>query len=976
MKKSIFYLASAALVSGLAACSSDELEGEYGLTLKKNQLGATIENTVNTRVLIDGDYQMKWNNSASPKEAIGVYSSTSKSTENYKYELQTLADENPVYGVFSPATGVEVANDYVPAVAYYPYSNSSSYKILNNKLYLKLEDESTYAAGEVNTPLVGDITSNSIAFHSVTALLKVTVEGMPNDKYTKAILTNQDGLKLAGMATVDLSQPASSRTLEMTAGAEGKSISIFANSDKSTKFTTGDYDFYFIIPAEDYAQGLVFTLSDGDSTNDNLCVATPLTAEVNHIYTKTFRNNGTTWESTTIADLNDDLASGLTQVSADLKAETAAQTILVPADKEAGNNDNLEITLENIPANAAITIKEAAETKAASTTVAPRNIVIKTSQLESADVTLTINLPNSHVTLAPLDGADSKVTLNTVTSTTAGDVLLIKKGVTVTTLTASAGNVYVENGGKIGTVTGAATQYVFYETESDITAATTIVKKDQNIYHLIYPQDGDEIALPADGFTVAGAPVEISAGKDVQLDLAGKTLQTTAAISVIKVTGTGAKLTIIDTNTTATPGSITSTQGANAVIIVEKGGSVELKAGAISNTAGNAVELNNGSFTLTGGTVSAASTKDAFKAENGSSVVLKSESIITKNTKEYAVEGNLTTIVGDTQNATGSTIDLQKGAVSGKVIATGSTFKMEAGSITDATTGTATITATAGATLNITGGSITNNNTTAATTTDYVISLDASSSAVNATIKDATLTSGGVSAIAIKGGASEKVANLTIQGTTAVESAKTGTSDAEIFAIEGVSGLTKVTIEGGTFGTSKKNFDAAIYQPQEGELIIKGGSFYGAKETIELRKGSLSVPEASTAKFNAPTGAPEATVIESESKLHFQNVVLGVAPTEAASEVSVSLAASAATYEGNYVLYNKNVEESLKNPTVALNITDGKFAGDVYSDSRNHFIYGGKFKSFVNLAEQAAYYFATGHSLGDDLDDDGYLTVK
>jgi hypothetical protein len=50
MKKQIFYFATAVLATGLTACSSDELESEYGVKLADNQLLAIAPSPAETRM--------------------------------------------------------------------------------------------------------------------------------------------------------------------------------------------------------------------------------------------------------------------------------------------------------------------------------------------------------------------------------------------------------------------------------------------------------------------------------------------------------------------------------------------------------------------------------------------------------------------------------------------------------------------------------------------------------------------------------------------------------------------------------------------------------------------------------------------------------------------------------------------------------------------------------------------------------------
>jgi hypothetical protein len=770
MKKQILYLASAALVAGLAACSNDELDESSSLGLKDGKLSATIQEATTTRTNISEDYKLTW----AENDEIGVYSSLADNQENYKYTIEMAKDgDKKATGTFNPDKSVP--STFVPKVAYYPYGNENNEQI-NKKglLGLYLKPEITYKAGELKAPMVGDVVNGNINFKAVTALLKIHVENMPFVTNTstagtpiKAILKAGGKKGISGKASVDLN--ATNRVLELSDDDYEQTITYdFTSSAKASQ----DYDFYFVLPAGEY-QKLSFYLLDSDESIDteNLNPTTKtgitnkyLDAEVNHVYTKTLRYNADgSLENSDIAQANDDLAGGATSITADLSSVAAAATIIIPT--KATADDELTLNLSNLPAQA-ITIKADAEGDNANT---PKKVIIKTSvDAETSNGgQLVIDLPKSSVELdkEPATKADKTygVTLHSVTYNTLPNVLRIKSGVAVTSLalaTSGTGNVYVEEDAKVGTFSKPDSGvYLFNETGSDIPSddIDNVTKAGKAIYQLLYPTKSERAKLE-DNFRLS-APIEINVD-DVELDLNGHTLTapTTSGTKNAIIVGNGGKLTIKDTkeykNTDSEFGTITSAQ-TDAAIDVKKGGQVVVAGGYIKSTGtGNKAIDVAGTLSVEGGEVSNVLTATAGATVNVSAGAVKGAVSVTGSATASA-----------TLNVSGTA------AIAGAITANGyGVVNVEAGTISAGITS-----AQANAEVNISGGTITES---------------ASSNTVN--ITDGTVT--------IKGG--------TIKNSTAAKS-----------AIDIVKGTLKVTGDGkpeisGVYAisstTSQNDYDATV----------------------------------------------------------------------------------------------------------------------------------------------------------------------
>jgi hypothetical protein len=913
MKKQILYLASAALVAGLAACSNDELGESSRLNLKKGELSATIQDAVSTRTNIDGQYKLTW----ADEDAIGVYGTLSDNSQNYKYEITKAGEPEAITGVFAAAEDQDIADDFVPAVAYYPYGKGHNEKITSQgKLALNLDDEITYTAGEVKAPLVGDVVNGNISFKAVTALLKIRVENVPYDAtntLTKAVLTTEGKKAIAGKAYVDLTKDADKRVLEVSDDSKKQSITItFENK------AVGSYDFYYIIPEGDYDL-LTVTLQKADDTEGTytktLISEKSLEAKANHIYTKTLRFDGDDLEDGVIAQLNDDLVTVANNgsVTADLSKATAesGKIILPSVDPKSTTEkplDQITINLQNLGTQA-LTLQPSITDG-----LTPKKVIVKVSNQPESKTSnsnsLTIALPNSSVELAPVD---DKVTLDAVTFSTQPNVLKLDKGVTVTALTKTAstgtGHVYVAEGASLVTLTANNIDtYLFYEDKANINSisdGSNITTAEKAIYELLYPVANGKPAL-TDGFQLK-TPIEIDV-PNVQLNLGGKTL-TALTNSKAIIVKEGGSLTIVDNPATdvKTTGTIDG-NGTGVAIEVQKGGSVTVSAGAIKNDSGNGVTVTGGTFTLNGGTISASTSgKHAISLSNGATATINSASVINAASANYAVAGDIKAEKSSDDNATASTLNLNKGTVSGVLTLTASNLNVNGGTLAGTSASAATVTATEGAAITVENGEI-------SASTKEAVSLNASTLTVNdGTIKQDNST------------ATSAIVDETTKAT--------------------------IAINGGTI-TSKAGI--ALDIQNDSEVTVKGGTINGKKSAVDVKKGTLTVEG---------DGAPAFT----------GDNVIASTPTND-REAVITLKAAKATYVAeDYVIYNSATPAAKK---VSLTVEGGYFTGDIKTDDTNYFIGGGFFKNCDTLEkDDASKYFVSGYKLSTSTNNEGFYEV-
>jgi hypothetical protein len=830
MKKQILYLASAALVAGLAACSNDELGESSRLNLKKGELSATIQDAVSTRTNIDGQYKLTW----ADKDAIGVYGTLSDNSQNYKYEITKAGEPEAITGVFAAAADQDIADDFTPAVAYYPYGTGHNEKITSQgKLALNLDDEIIYTEGEVKAPLVGDVVNGNISFKAVTALLKIRVENVPcvaDNTLTKAVLTTEGKKAIAGKAYVDLTKDADKRVLEVSDDSKKQSITItFENK------AVGSYDFYYIIPEGDYDLLTVTLQKDGDTGGTytkTLISEKSLEAKANHIYTKTLRFDGEDLEDGVIAQLNDDLVTVANNgsVTADLSKATANVNgkILLPSVASGSDEDPLDqitINLQSLGATQSLTLQPSITDG-----LTPKKVIVKVSNAttKSGDASqkLTIALPNSSVELAPAED-NGEVTLDAVDSSTADNVLRIKTGVTVTALTRTKGNVYVEKG---ATATGCTdteetSYYIFKEegatvqnsSSSDTFTYTELVGDE--MYTLLYPTKGDRPKLSQDYALKAAIEIAVD---DVELDLNGYVLTAPTAGTAITVKN-GGKLTIVDNKdykNAAATAKVTSSKENVATIVVENGGTLIVNGGEINNsystTTANAYAINaNGAVTISGGKVtSVLNVKDQsnVSVEAGTvsgAVNVKGES----KTATFSVSGTGVVSAAITADAN-SVVNVNGGTVSAGITSSKATSVVNINGGTISTSASAnTVTITEG-TVTVKGGTISNS-------TNEKAAID---------IKKGTLTVTGTGEPSISG-------YYAISSTPSADDDATITLEADAAQYKG----TKYVVYNSNGSTNAKTVKLTItagwfdgdFKLDETKYFIKGGHYTNCNQTLK-----------------------------------------------------------------------------------------------------------------------------------------------
>lgn len=150
--------------------------------------------------------------------------------------------------------------------------------------------------------------------------------------------------------------------------------------------------------------------------------------------------------------------------------------------------------------------------------------------------------------------------------------------------------------------------------------------------------------------------------------------------------------------------------------------------------------------------------------------------------------------------------------------------------------------------------------------------------------------------------------------------------------------------------TDYENMSLGIYHPQEGTLVIDGGTVTGVAAGIEMRAGTLIVRGGAEIKATSTT----ANVTPNDNGSTTAGAAIAVSQHTTNRPISVTLGEG--TYTGVYALLERDVEdEATVGVTLALE-SGGTYNGEVASETCEGFVSGGTYRIMP-----AQSYFATGY---------------
>ena len=192
----------------------------------------------------------------------------------------------------------------------------------------------------------------------------------------------------------------------------------------------------------------------------------------------------------------------------------------------------------------------------------------------------------------------------------------------------------------------------------------------------------------------------------------------------------------------------------------------------------------------------------------------------------------------------------------------------------------------------------------------------------------------------------EKVAELIVNG---------GTLEGYYYSISGNGDRhnTKVTINGGKLLTTNKDDSVAIYQPNDGTLILNGGLIKGTTG-IEIRSGKLMVPTDSKVEVEG-TGDPFAQEANGNGSTTLGSAI-AVAQHTTKLAIDVQIAGGKFSAVAPFLQANIQKNDADSVAKIKIAITGGTFIGTKAVDSENFdgFITGGTFSVKPESSELAS----------------------
>lgn len=612
--KKILFTSLAVLGLGMAGCSNEDLGvAKSGV----DEVRATMGDA-DSRTAMNGN-SVVW----SADDAIGIFATGGNTYTNTKYTLSTDAGNKD-----AGFSGRLEGQNPVKKAAFYPYDEGASYD--GSKISLTLKDAYTYKEGENNGApmacLINDDAQSTLSFKNAGALMSVTVNNIPAD-YTWAKLTSTATQErttppaIAGSAQIAFENGTPALTITGTKGSTSVTINFTASGVTNKTF-------YFPLPVADYP---ALELSIGSASKSEVLKTKALKAERNGRYTTTITFDEVTGSVPTTVESVSGVAAALANTNSvsvtDVASSESSPTVSIP--KKDTPAENVSISFEDISTTNTVAIKE----DGASSGTAPENVLVSVPQLETAPK-FEINLPASTVTLA---ANGETATYDEVTATTAENTLVIGKGVTVNTLKVKAGNVRVNSGAKVETISREnenTSTVIIYKEEGAVLPELS----DNNAFEVVDAAIADlqNVAKKGGTYTLTADLVLFRTlnvqGSEMTLDLAGHSitpktggldatdgLNTTDALILVR---RGAHLTIKDSgngkgrvdyngvNTVYAAVKLTDSNdgatGSDAVLTVSGGTLKGYNAGISGNGTRHGTQI-----TINGGTITAASTDTA-----------------------------------------------------------------------------------------------------------------------------------------------------------------------------------------------------------------------------------------------------------------------------------------------------------------------------------------------------------------------------
>ncbi|UDL10928.1 hypothetical protein [Bacteroides humanifaecis] len=516
----------------ITACSNENDE-ELISTSTTGILSATVEgNHSSTRAGFASDGKFYW----SQNDRLGV--TTSQNASSFS-ALSLKNGSGTASGTFDGTINGTIG-DY----AVYPYYDNHNindatltYNFPTSYTYNKVDaDYFTTVQGEGNSfnpAMWGKIVNGAVQMKHLGGVFCIKVPKMPIKAGILSLIVDK---KITGNFTVDLNGEIP--VIESTETSTNENNTVTITFSDATQDQPGV--FYVPVPTGTYDVRIKVTENQSSPEKVNVAAGTYTIARCD--LKKIELTNGNIdatvpTESNSLDDAATKLASNdAVRVNGEISG--TSNTISVPA---ATSGTGKSLSLEKVASGACLTVLDANSSGSTDNSVDNFTLSIpinETAKFEPLDVTIT--MPNTTVALTGNAGA---AIYGTVTSETADNTLVIGNGVEVKKVVVKKGNIRVNKGAKL----------VAIEKSSDNQATTVTVYKEDGaeipssldgVFVVVDAAVADMKKVLADGGTytlpqdmnIVGVEMMVPKGKEVTLDLNGKTLEA-ANDGLIRVEG-------------------------------------------------------------------------------------------------------------------------------------------------------------------------------------------------------------------------------------------------------------------------------------------------------------------------------------------------------------------------------------------------------------------------------------------------------
>ena len=656
----------------ITACSNENDE-ELISTSTKGILSATVEgNHSSTRAGFASDGKFYW----SQNDRLGV--TTSQNASSFS-ALSLKNGSGTASGTFDGTINGTIG-DY----AVYPYCDNHNindatltYNFPTSYTYNKVDaDYFTTVQGEGNSfnpAMWGKIVNGAVQMKHLGGVFCIKVPKMPIKAGTLSLIVDK---KITGNFTVDLNGEIP--VIESTETSTNENNTVTITFSDATQDQPGV--FYVPVPTGTYDVRIKVTENQSSTEKVNVAAGTYTIARCD--LKKIELTNGNI-DATVPTESNslDDAATALENSDAvTVTGEVGSNSsISIPAASDGTAETAKSLSLEKVASGACLTVLDANSSGSTDNSVDNFTLSIpinETTEFKPLDVTIT--MPNTTVALTGNAGA---AIYGTVTSETADNTLVIGNGVEVRKVIVKKGNIRVNKGAKLVAIekssdNQATTVTVYQEDGAEIPSSLgkefvvmdAAVADMQKVF-----AEGGTYTLPKN-MNIVGVQMMVPKGKEVTLDLNGKTLEA-ANDGLIRVEGSfilqdnagyGVIKATKDYGRPYTTGII-YVDGEDAKMTMKSGYISAVRPDPVNNGQFGISVLNGGDVTIEGGRIEAGwyavSGNGNHQTQNSIINITGGELFSTADYAVYLPQAGTTTISGGTIKGACGAIGMRSGTL-------------------------------------------------------------------------------------------------------------------------------------------------------------------------------------------------------------------------------------------------------------------------------------------------------------------------